>query len=51
MNIESAEPVHTLKLPEAIEWHFAGTRNELQKLGPFFLVERSHSAPEPLDLG
>jgi len=50
MDIELAEPVHTLKFPEAIEWHFAGTSDKLKELGTFFLVKGTNGSPEPLDL-
>ena len=29
MDVESAKAIHTFKLAEAVERHFAGTRNEL----------------------
>lgn len=50
MDIEPAEPVHTLELAEAIQWDFAGTGHELEELSTTFLVEGSDSTPEPLDL-
>lgn len=50
MDVESTKPVHTLELAEAVERYFAGSGNELKKLGSLFLVERAHGAPEPLDL-
>ena len=30
MNVEPAEPIHTLKLAEAVQWHFTSTSDELQ---------------------
>lgn len=50
MDIEFAEPVHALEFLETIQWHLASTSNELQQLGLLFLLERSDSAPEPLNL-
>lgn len=39
MDAEPAEAIHTLEFLEAIEWHLAGTRDELQEFGLLFLVE------------
>lgn len=39
MDVEPAETVHTLKLAEAVERHFAGTGHKLEKLGSLFFVE------------
>ncbi len=39
VNVEPAEAIHSFKLAEAVKRHFASTCNELQKLGPFFLVK------------
>jgi len=50
MDIESAESVHALEFFEAIEWHLARTRHELEQLGCLFLVEAAHCTPEPLNL-
>ena len=50
MNVEFGEPIHTLKLLEAVERDLGGTGNELQELGLLFLVEAANCAPEPLDL-
>ena len=50
MNIESAEPIHTLKLTEAIERHLGRACNKLKQLSPLFLVKRANGTPEPLDL-
>ena len=50
MDVEPADPVHALKLLEPVERNFTGTGDELQQLGPFFLVKRAHRTPEPLDL-
>ena len=50
MDIESAESVHSFELAKAVERHFGGTSNELEKLGSFFFIEGTDCAPEPLDL-
>jgi len=50
MNVKAGESIHAFKLFETIEWNFTGTRNELKKFGPLFLVKRTDSAPVPLDL-
>jgi hypothetical protein len=50
MDIELAEPIHTLKLLETVEWNLAGTRDELQQFGSLFLIERANCTPEPLYL-
>lgn len=50
VNVESVDAVHTLKLLEAVQRHFACARDELQQLGQLLLVEGSDCAPEPLDL-
>lgn len=39
VDIESAKAIHAFKLAKTIERHFTGSCNELQKLGPFFLVK------------
>jgi hypothetical protein len=51
VDVETANSVHTLEFLKSIERHLTSTRNELQKLGAFFLIERADSAPEPLNLG
>jgi len=50
VDVELGEAVHALKLLETIERHLTSTGNELKQLGLLFLLERSDSAPEPLDL-
>lgn len=50
MNVESAEPIHTLELTEAVERYLTGTCDELQKLSSLFFIERTDCTPEPLDL-
>lgn len=50
MNVEFAKSIHALKLCETIERNFAGTRDKLEQLGTFFLIERPDSTPEPLNL-
>ena len=39
VDVESAKAIHTLQLSKAVERHFPGTCDELQKLGPLFLVK------------
>ena len=51
MDVEAVDSVHALEFLESIQRHFTRTRDELQKLGAFFLVKGSHRTPEPLDLG
>lgn len=50
MDVEPREAVHAFELLEAVERHLGRARDELEQLGPFFLVEGAHGAPEPLDL-
>lgn len=50
MDVETVDAVHAFKLFESIERHLASTGDKLQQLGQFFLVKRSDSSPEPLDL-
>lgn len=50
MNVEAVDAVHALELLEAVEWHLARTRDELEKLGKLLLVKRPDRTPEPLDL-
>ncbi len=42
--------VHALKFGEALQWHLARTRHELQELGEILLVEGLERTPEPLGL-
>ena len=39
MNIEPAEPIHTLQLAKAIERHLTSISYKLQKLGSLLFVE------------
>ena len=39
VDVETAHSVHALEFLESIQRHLASTRNELQKLGAFFLIE------------
>lgn len=50
VDIEATDAVHTFEVLEAIEGHFASTSHELKELGTLFLVEGTHSSPEPLNL-
>ena len=50
MNIEAVDAVHAFELFKSIERYLASTGDKLQQLGQFFLVKRSDSPPEPLDL-
>jgi hypothetical protein len=50
VDIEFADTVHTLQLLEAVERDLASTRDKLEQLGAFFLIEGADCTPEPLDL-
>ncbi|KAI6853393.1 hypothetical protein KC350_g76 [Hortaea werneckii] len=50
VDVEPGNAVHAFKLLETIQWHLAGTSDELQELGLFFLVKAADCTPEPLDL-
>ena len=50
MDVEATETVHPFELFEPIEWYFAGTCHELEKLGSFFFIKGTYRSPEPLDL-
>ena len=50
MDVESIDSIHTLKFLEAVEWHFAGSGDELEQLRTFFFVEGTDCTPEPLNL-
>lgn len=50
MNIESTEAIHAFQLLEAVERDFACSSDELQQLSTLFLVVRTDSTPEPLNL-
>lgn len=50
VDVESVDAIHTLQLLETVEGHLAGSCHKLQQFSALFLVERSQSSPEPLDL-
>lgn len=50
VDVEPVDAVHALQLLEAVQRHLGRPRDELEELGPLFLVERAQGAPEPLDL-
>ena len=50
MDIESTEAIHAFQLLESVERDFAGSSDELQQFRTLFLVVRTDSSPEPLNL-
>jgi hypothetical protein len=50
VNVESVDTVHALQLLEAIQRYLTRACDELKELSKLFFVERSHCAPEPLNL-
>lgn len=50
VDVEAIDTIHALQFLEPVQRHLGRARDELQKLGPLFLVERAHRAPEPLNL-
>lgn len=50
VDVELADTVHTLQLLEAVKRNLASTRDKLEQLSTFLLIEGADRTPEPLDL-